>query len=312
MRARDGGTLTCPVCQQIFTKHNLLAFHYEAMHAICDPNLTTVQSFPCSKCLQTFRRAGDFKTHRCPAAVFLPRFSQVDDEAQVPGPDTSLTPPLPQSWHIYTDGSGGSSGSAEVPQQAGWGVAVFDVENPDMTTTWRAALYGPVNITPYDPIWLGARVHSNNTGEVSAIGEACRYLLRIHQQLPQDHPRRATIYYDSTYTYGVVTRLTKGRENTELIDTVASLLEATRRIFQVDFKHVRAHTDIYGNEAADRLAGRGRRVGFHRMQLHGLNISQALWEYPLPPSPPKTPSTRYATPCGCSGSSTRPLAAFGM
>ena len=82
-------------------------------------------------------------------------------------------------------------------------------------------------------------------------------VLRIHQQLPQDHPRRATIYYDSTYAYGVVTRLTKGRENTELIDTVASLLEATRRIFQVDFKHIRARTDIYGNEAADRLAGRG-------------------------------------------------------
>ena len=215
--------------------------------------------------------------------------SVVDDEAQVPGPDTSLTPPLPQSWHIYTDGSGGSSGSAEAPQQAGWGVAVFDVENPDMTTTWRAALYGPVNITPYDPIWLGARVHSNNTGEVSAIGEACRYLLRIHQQLPQDHPRRATIYYDSTYAYGVVTRLTKGRENTELIDTVASLLEATRRIFQVDFKDVRAHTDIYGNEAADRLAGRG---AAGRISPHAFAWTENFagpMGTPPPPQPPEDP-----------------------
>lgn len=157
-----------------------------------------------------------------------------------------------------------------------------------MTTTWRAALYGPVNITPYDPIWLGVRVHSNNTGEVSAIGEACRYLLRIHQQLPQDHPRRATICYDSTYAYGVVTRLTKGRENTELIDTVASLLEATRRIFQVDFKHIRAHTDIYGNEAADRLAGRG---AAGRISPHAIawteNFAGPMGTPPPPPAPRK-------------------------
>ena len=54
----------------------------------------------------------------------------------------------------------------------------------------------------------------------------------IHRNIPQDHPRRATIYYDSTYAYGVVTRLTKGRENVELIDTVALLLEATRGYFR--------------------------------------------------------------------------------
>lgn len=114
-----------------------------------------------------------------------------------------------------------------------------------------------MNITPYDPIWLGARVYSNNTGKVSAIGEACRYLLQTHNLLPPDFPRRATIYYDSTYAYGAVTRLNKCKDNDELVDTVAILVEAVRRVFQLDFQHARAHSDIYGNEAADRLAARG-------------------------------------------------------
>ena len=88
-----------------------------------------------------------------------------------------------------------------------------------MHTEWRAALDGPVDVAPYDPIWLGAKVKSNNTGEVSAIGEACRYLLQVHVLLPLDHPRRATIYYNSTYAYDAVTRLNKSKNNVELVDT---------------------------------------------------------------------------------------------
>ena len=87
----------------------------------------------------------------------------------------------------------------------------------------------------------------------------------------------------------MVTRLTKGRENTELIDTVASLPEATRRIFQVDFHHVRAHTDIYGNEAADRLAGRG---AAGRISPHAYAWTEHFagpMGTPPPPQPPEDP-----------------------
>lgn len=206
--------------------------------------------------MQTFRRVGAYKSYVCPATKLLNRFSCIDSEDRVHGPDKTLSDPLPSWYHIYADGSGGSSGSDEAPQNAGWGVTVFSEHNPGMHTAWRAALYGPVNVAPYDPMRLGARV-SNNTGEVSAIGEACRYLLQVNTLLPPDHPRQATTYYDSTYAYGAVTRLNKSKGNVELVDTVATLVDAVRRHFTLDFQHVRAHTDIYGNEVANRLAARG-------------------------------------------------------
>jgi len=131
-RARDDGSLTCPVCNMVFTKYNQLAFHYEAEHSICDLKLSTVQSFCCTKCMQTFRRVGTYESHTCPATKLLSRFNYIDNEERVDGPDKTLNDPLPSHFHIYTDGSGGSSGSMEAPQHAGWGAAVFDQENPTM------------------------------------------------------------------------------------------------------------------------------------------------------------------------------------
>lgn len=172
--------------------------------------------------MQTFRRVTAYKSHDCPATKRLARLDQIDDERQVAGPDRGLHHPLPRSFHIFTDGSGGANpGGPDVV--AGWGVAVFDHAEPVMESQWTAALYGPVNVTRYDPIWLGALVH-------------------IHTGLPPHHPRHATIYYDSVYAYRAVTRSSKAKENTELIETVAALVTAVRRCFQLDFVHVRAHT----------------------------------------------------------------------
>ena len=294
-RPRGGATPTCPVCGANFNKYNQLAFHYEAEHAVCSPDLTTVQSFSCTKCMQTFRRAGQYKQHDCPAKKRLPRLDCIDDMAQVQGADRTFQDPVPSSFHLFTDGSGGQARERE-DIVAGWGVGVFDHAHPTEESPWCAALYGPVNITRYDPIWLGARVHTNNTGEVSAIGEACRYLLRVHAGLPPDHPRVATIYYDSTYAYRAVTYLSKARENVELIDTVAALVTAVRRLFTLSFQHVRAHTGIYGNEVADRLADRG---AHGRVSPHATTWTERppgpLGDPPEPP-PPARPRRVYRRP----------------
>ena len=128
---------------------------------------------------------------------------------------------------------------------------------------------------------------------INAIGEACRFLLRVHQHVPLNHPRQAMLYYDSTYAYGAVTRLTKVKDNVDLVETVACLVEAVRGVFQLRFQHVRAHTDIYGNEAVDRLAGRGA-TGC--ISLHAFvwteRFEGPLGTDPPPPAPRRPPRMR--------------------
>ena len=258
---RGQGKPTCPVCQKQFGKFNQLSFHYEAEHAICDPTLTTVQSFTCQTCQETFRRAGQLKGHVCPAVGVLERMRTVDTVEDFLGwEDAVAQPPLPQALHVYTDGSGGSEGGTS----AGWGVAVFGSQQGQVQTDmwreadpWLAALYGPVLTQVYDKLWLGATEHTNNTGELSAIGEACRYLMDLHERMPPEWSRTVYLYYDSEYAYGVATRLTRAQANQVLAETVAGLVSAVRRLFVLHFKHVKGHSANRGNEIADALARRG-------------------------------------------------------
>ena len=53
------------------------------------------------------------------------------------------TPP-PHGFFLQ-NGSGGTRGTA------GWGVAKFTDPNPNFTSHWAAALYGPVLTQPWDP-----------------------------------------------------------------------------------------------------------------------------------------------------------------
>ncbi|CAE7488687.1 unnamed protein product, partial [Symbiodinium sp. CCMP2592] len=115
--------------------------------------------------------------------------------AQDRGQDRGTQLPYPPVWYLYTDGSGGSGGSAAGPQMAGWGVVVYGVKDPSPDLPWLAALYGPVCTAEYDPVWMGARKGTNNTAELSAIGEACK---------------RAMVLYDSEYAYGIATRSSSG------------------------------------------------------------------------------------------------------
>lgn len=62
------------------------AFHYEESHAVSGPSIVTVQSFPCDKCGQNFRRRTQQKGHICPVSRPLDRFQNIDPEARVHGP----------------------------------------------------------------------------------------------------------------------------------------------------------------------------------------------------------------------------------
>ena len=225
------GQWACPVCPQTFNKANQAAFHYEEHHAISDPSLVTVQvsirfvSGP-SVVTQTARTSGE-----------TPPFP-------VGGPARLGVLRQCTEVFLFTDGSGGEGGAG-----------VFPLRSPG--DPWVAALYGPVITVNFDPVWMGATQHTNNTAELSAIGEGCRRVLDELAMCPNLH--KVHILYDSVYAYSISTRLAKPTENQTLAETVACLVDKLRARVEVTFEHVRGHRGIHGNEVADRLADWGAR-----------------------------------------------------
>lgn len=163
-----------------------------------DPQIVTVQSFTCSQCNQIFRRRNQLKSHVCPLTNRVPRFGLSGSGFWPPSNFWSGEPQ--HHWYLFTDGSGGTRGIS------GWGVGIFTTQNPNAGDRWAAALYGPVLTEAWDPLWLGADRHSNNTAELSAIGEACRWLLEQCSAAENTNEWEGMILYDSQYAYGV-TRL---------------------------------------------------------------------------------------------------------
>ncbi len=102
---------------------------------------------------------------------------------------------------------------------------MFTQAQPHFTDKWVAALYGPVILQQSDPVYLGATVHTNNTAELTAIGEACHWLLRVccNERYPH-RPKEATICYDSEYAFHLATRLATPQTNAILAESVDSKL----------------------------------------------------------------------------------------
>ncbi|CAJ1396225.1 unnamed protein product [Effrenium voratum] len=257
----EQGNWACPVCAETFNKANQVEFHYQEHHAVTDPRLVTTEVFTCQHCQTTYRRRKQLTDHLCPARQKLERLDRIDPMIHVGGPSREEAVPDDSPWALFTDGSGGTRGVA------GWGVGIYTCRAPTTQEDWVAALYGPVITLPCDPQWMGAEAHTNNTGELSAIGEACKWLLQWKARKPEAPRPSAVILYDSQYAYGVATRLFRAKENQLLATSVASLVDAVRASMSLEFEHVKGHSGAHGNEVADRLADRGERRGVLRGQL---------------------------------------------
>jgi len=139
------------------------------------------------------------------------------DSGQTPTVGESGTSPI----MAYTDGS--SHGN---PGPAGSGVVIMQ------------------NGTIIHEISEPLGVATNNIAELTAIKLALEYY--------QDSPTvPITIYSDSQYCIGCLTKPWKPKKNVELINSIKDIMES---FTELDICHVKGHDGDSGNERADVLA----------------------------------------------------------
>ena len=168
--------------------------------------------------------------------------------------DPSTTTPefnyTQKEWVIYTDGSG-SSGRCSATTPAGWGYVVLE----DGESIHEA--YGPVQTDSQSPLFLGATVGSNNTGEMSAWMEAALYILTLEQP-----PKAITFKYDSKWMAQAVQGTFRPTRHKTLVKNARQILWALQQKTAIKWDWVKGHSGQEHNELADQLAEQGKTKGF--------------------------------------------------
>ena len=128
---------------------------------------------------------------------------------------------------------------------AGWG---FTVANQSLD--FLLDFCGPVVVDACQPLFIGARVLSNNTGELSALILALRWV-RFHV-LPH---HLVVVEYDSDYAANTTRGSFRARANTSLVIAARSALYGISS--QIQWRKVKSHTGLFLNDRADSLANCG-------------------------------------------------------
>ncbi|CAE8616179.1 unnamed protein product, partial [Polarella glacialis] len=201
--------------------------------------------------------------HECPMQMPLARLSLARGETMA----------VPQERHMYTDGSGGDGSGV-----AGWGAVAYQTM-PKRPTAPDYVLYGPVVTQRWDPVFLGAERGTNNTGELTAIGEACLWLIEHEDERfgAQGELVPAWIHYDSEYACDLAARRSTPTSNMELAERIAQLVEQVRARRPLRFKHVKGHSNDVGNDAADKYADWGSQ-GRATAQWRRWSTAPPAWE----------------------------------
>ena len=115
-------------------------------------------------------------------------------------------------------------------------------------------MFGPVVTTEAHPAFSGARTHSNNTAEMTAMIEAL-YFLGPHGPVTRDE--QSCIYYDSMHAAGICLGTIQARTHVQLaLACQQSMIHAQHRI-RLTMQHVYGHGGNLGNECADHAAALG-------------------------------------------------------
>ena len=127
-------------------------------------------------------------------------------------------------------------------------------------------LFGPVDLNPASPYFLHAEVGSNNTAELSALGEC---LLWIRDFAPRaKYPGPIVVLYDSEYAMKSIDGTYNGAKNRGIIEHVRAIYKAVKNERGgglIEFRHVKGHSGDAGNDRADFCAG----VGSSGRRCHG-------------------------------------------
>ena len=131
---------------------------------------------------------------------------------------------------------------------AGWGV---------VSRSPRGRIYvmfGPVVTTEAHLAFSGARIHSNNTAEMTAMVEALSFL---GPRGPVARDEQSCIYHDSMHAAGICLGTIQARTHVQpALACQQSLIHAQRRL-RLTMQHVYGHGGNLGNECADYAAALG-------------------------------------------------------
>ena len=115
-------------------------------------------------------------------------------------------------------------------------------------------MFGPVITTEAHLAFSGARTHSNNTDEMSAMNEALSFL-GPRGLVARD--ANSCVYYDSKHAAGVCLGTIQARTHVQLaLACQQSMLKVQHRL-RLTVQHVYGHTWNLGNECADHAAALG-------------------------------------------------------
>jgi len=156
---------------------------------------------------------------------------------------------------VFTDGSGQDVEAGDL--NAGWGVSIILADRQ-----WHEL--------------GGVAPRTNNEGELTAILEACEWLLTLCASGRCPHGA-VLIRYDSEYAAFSATGRYDGTKNRDLIMAVRSALARLRSVRDVWFMHVKAHSNVAGNDRADELAAMGKRGSFVRSGVLPLGAPISAW-----------------------------------
>ena len=170
----------------------------------------------------------------------------------------SHTTITPSTLILYTDGSH-DSGKPQATAGFGYvGIRNGDAEKDEINCYIEVQGAGPV-VTDYkSPVYLGARKHSNNTGELTALMEAMLWALEKDTQ-----PHTPIIIRpDSELAMGWVIGDIIAHTNKDLVKKARQIYEKllTQRNGKIWWKHVKGHSDHQRNDGADRLADEGAKM----------------------------------------------------